>query len=178
MRRFFPIIALLCGLLLSACSTQRTAEPKRYHTLSQKASTTLYFDQRQFTMGCTVQTWRNELIVLSLQPMLGIEMVRVEATPDSVWVFDKMNRRYTTLSYDWAKQAVSPAPSFKMIQDFVTSPISPQKDTKSKLSFEVGTHKIAIECTFSQREYNTLKATKRIDTNKYKRVSLREVLPL
>jgi hypothetical protein len=146
--------------------------------LSQKANATLHFDQRQFTMGCTVQTWRNELIVLSLQPMLGIEMVRVEATPDSVWVFDKMNRRYTTLSYDWAKQAVSPAPTFKMIQDFVTSPISPKKEAKSKMSFEVDSHKIAIECAFSQREYNTLKATKRLDTNKYKRVSLREVFPL
>lgn len=177
MNRLIPIIAL-CSLLLCSCSTQRHAEPRRYHTLSQKANTRLQFDQHQYTMGSTIQMWHNELIVLSLQPMLGIEMIRIEATRDSVWVFDKMNRRYTTLAYnDFAKQ-ITPSPSYKLIQDFITTPLAPKAATKNQLHFTVGGHKIELECTFSQREYNTLKATKRLDTNKYKRVSLREVLPL
>ena len=177
MKYLIPIIAL-CGLLLCSCATQRQAEPKHYQTLSQKATTTLRFDQREYSINCSVQIWRNELIVLSLQPILGIEMFRVEATKDSLLVVDKMNRRYTTLAYQWASKEIRPMPSFKMIQDFVTAPISPKINISSERSFAVGGHEIGIKSTFSHREYNTLTAPKRMDLKKYKRVSLRDILPL
>ena len=122
--------------------------------------------------------WRNELIVLSLQPVLGIEMFRLEATPDSMVVIDKMNRRYTTMAYDWGGKQLQPTPSFKMIQNFITPPALPKIKASSGKSFEVGNHRISIGCTFWQRDYNTLTEPKRIDLKKYKRVSLRDILPL
>jgi hypothetical protein len=176
MKRLIPIL-VLCGLL-SSCATKRQAEPRRYQTLSQKANVTLQFDQREYSMNCSVQMWRNELIVLSLQPVLGIEMFRLEATPDSMVVIDKMNRRYTTMAYDWGGKQLQPTPSFKMIQNFITPPALPKIKASSGKSFEVGNHRISIDCTFWQRDYNTLTEPKRIDLKKYKRVSLRDILPL
>jgi hypothetical protein len=176
MKRLIPIL-VLCGLL-SSCATKRQAEPRRYQTLSQKANVTLQFDQRAYSMNCSVQMWRNELIVLSLQPVLGIEMFRLEATPDSMVVIDKMNRRYTTMAYDWGGKQLQPTPSFKMIQNFITPPALPKIKASSGKSFEVGNHRISIDCTFWQRDYNTLTEPKRIDLKKYKRVSLRDILPL
>ena len=176
MKRLIPIL-VLCGLL-SSCATKRQAEPRRYQTLSQKANVTLQFDQREYSMNCSVQMWRNELIVLSLQPVLRIEMFRLEATPDSMVVIDKMNRRYTTMAYDWGGKQLQPTPSFKMIQNFITPPALPKIKASSGKSFEVGNHRISIGCTFWQRDYNTLTEPKRIDLKKYKRVSLRDILPL
>ena len=175
MKRIVPVI--ICCLILSSCGIQRSSTPRRYQTMTQKLSTTLQMDQHQYKMGCTTKTWRNELIILSLQPMLGIEMVRIEATPDSVWLFDKMNHRYTVLAYNDYTNKITPAPSYKMIQDFISTPQTKKQD-QSTLSFSFGKHNIQIGCTVSQREYNTLKEAKRLDTKKYKRVSLREVLPL
>lgn len=178
MKRLLPILLLL-GVLFSSCSTSRSVAPRRYQTLHQKANATVQLDQHQYSMGCTVQLWRNELIILSVQPMLGIEMLRVEATPDSVVIFDKMNRRYTSIAFgDMADAAIQPQPSYKWLQDFVTAPASPKIKAKSEKSFQFGNHQIAISCTFSQREYNTLKTPKRLDTRKYKRISLRDILPL
>lgn len=177
MKRLIPIITLL-GLLLCSCATQRQAEPRRYNTLSQKAHATLQFDEHTYTMNCNVQMWRNELIVLSLQPVLGIEMFRLEATNDSVCVIDKMNRRYTTLAYDWAGKEIHPTPSLKLIQDYVSAPLSPKKKSNNQIHLEVGSHTISIQCTFSQREYNQLTTPRRLELKKYKRVSLREILPL
>lgn len=177
MKRLLPIIALCC-LLFASCSTQRSVESRRYQTLQQKATTTLRLDQRQYTMDASVQLWRNELIIISLQPMFGIEMVRVEATKDSVLLVDKMNRRYTVIHYDMFDQQVKPTPSYRLIQDFVSTPQTPDIKAKSQRSFAIGNHEIAIECTFSQREFNTLKAPRRIDLKKYKRVSLRDILPI
>lgn len=177
MKRFIPIIAISC-LLFASCSTQRSAAPRRYQTLHQKATATLQLDQHKYTMGATVQVWRNELIILSLQPVLGIEMVRIEATQDSVILVDKMNRRYTVLHYENFSKQVEPAPSFRLIQDFVTAPHTPKTEAKSQQSFSIGKHKIAIGCTFTQREYNTLQSPKRLRLDRYKRASLREILPL
>ena len=102
-------------------------EPRRYQTLTQKANVSMQLDEHQHTMGCTVQLWRNELIIISLQPMLGIEMVRIEVNQDSVLIFDKMNRRYTTINFsDASTTAIHPTPSFKMIQEFMTVPTTPK----------------------------------------------------
>lgn len=177
MKRLIPAI-LLCLLLLCSCAIKRQATPRRYSTLSQKALTTLRFDQQEYSMNCAVQIWHNELIVLSLQPMLGIELFRMEASKDSVLLIDKMNRRYTTLSYDWADKDIRPAPSYKMIQDFLTTPDTKQEKATSEQTFRVGSHTIGLKCKFSQREYNTLTAPKQMNLKKYKRVSLRDILPL
>lgn len=177
MKRLIPAI-LLCFLLLCSCATRRQAEPRRYHTLTQKAHTTLRFDQREYSMNCSMQIWRNELIVLSLQPMLGIEMFRMEASKDSVVLIDKMNHRYTSLAYNWVETDVLPTPSFKMIQDFVTTPQKKHEKASSDQTFKVGNHTIGLKCKFSQREYNTLADPKRMNLKKYKRVSLRDILPL
>ena len=177
-KRLLPLLLLL-GVLLSSCSTSRSLAPRRYQTLHQKANATVLLDQHKYSMGCTVQLWRNELIILSVQPMLGIEMLRVEATPDSMMIFDKMNRRYAILAYDdMESMKIHPQPSYKWLQDFLTAPSTPKLTAKSEKVFRLGSHQSTISCTFSQREYNTLKSPKRLDTRKYKRISLRDIIPL
>ena len=182
MKKLLLPIIVICGLLLASCSSQRVAEPKRYQTLQQKANTTLQLDERSYTMNATVQVWRNELIILSLQPMFGIEMVRAEVTPDSVLLVDKMNRRYVVLDYAMFGQLMKPAPSFKMIQDYLTAPANntqkKNKKNKNQLLFQVGGHTLQIQCVFTQREYNTLKTAKRQDLKKYRQTTLREILPI
>jgi PBP1b-binding outer membrane lipoprotein LpoB len=179
MKKILPIIALSC-LILASCSTQRTAEPKRYQSMQEKAHTTLQLDQRQYSMNASVQVWRNELIILSLQPMLGIEMVRAEVTPDSIVLVDKLNKRYTVMDYSMFEQIAKPALSYKMIQDYVTAPQQQTKKKKSQgeLRFQIGQHVLRIQCAFSQREYNSLKSPKRQDLKKYKQTTLREILPI
>lgn len=179
MRRFIPVILLL-GLLLSSCRTQHVVEPHNYQTMSQRGSITLKLNHLEYTLFCTTQLWRNELVVLSLQPTLGLEMLRVEATKDSVLIVDKINYQYTTLAYNWAERQIHPSPSFKLIQDFVTAPISGKKKKKQqdKLLLQIGASEIAIQCVFSQRMYDKLGTPRQINLQKYKRVSLHEILPL
>lgn len=176
MKKYLIPILIICCVLLTSCGVQRHATPKRYNTLSQKASTTLQFNQHSYTMGSTMQLWKNELIIISLQPLLGIEMVRIEATQDSVLIVDKMNRRYTTLAYNLFEKDVHPKPSFKLIQQFLTTPQNGKE--KKQQRFDFGKHHISISCQFSQREYNALSNPKRINLKKYKQVTLRDILPL
>ena len=176
MKHIIFIVSLFCVLLCS-CSTQRQIEPRRYQTLNQKANVTLQLDEQKYTINCSVMMWRNELVVISLQPIMGIEMFRIEATADSVLIVDKMNRRYTTLAYDWVKE-IRPTPSLKMIQDYVTTPLAKKKKFTNRIEFSTNGHQMSIECAFMHREYNTLTTPRRIELKKYKRVSLREILPI
>ncbi len=179
-----PIIFLL-GILLSSCHTQRHIEPapEHYQTLSQKANVTLHIDQHKYSLACTLWMWKDELVVVSLQPMAGIESHRIEADQDSVTIIDKLNLKYTTVAYKWAERYIYPAPSLQMIQQFITQPIEhTSKKNKKKQSnltdFWINGHQLSVGYTFSQREYNKLTTHKRQPLKKYKRVTLREILPI
>ncbi len=178
MKRTSSILVFFTLLLcLNSCRVHKDV-PSRYHSMTQRGNVTLTLDDHKYSMGCTMQLWKNDLAIISLQPMLGIEMARVEADKDSVWVFDKMNKRYAVLSYQDVMGYVSPAPTYKMIQDFIVQPVVPQKSGKVSKTFTSGEHILTIECSFTNREFDTLIKQVRLNRNKYKRVPLRTILPL
>ena len=173
----FILIVFTLLLCLSSCRVHKDI-PSHYHSMTQRGNATLAFDNHKYSMGCTMQLWKNAFIIISLQPMLGIEMARIEADKDSVWVFDKMNKRYTALSYQDAEGYVSPSPNYKMIQSFIVQPTDPQASGKVSKTFTSGEHVLTIECSFSDRKFDTLTAQARLDRSRYKRVPLRTILPL
>lgn len=175
-RLLIPALLIIITVVLSSCATSRRAT-SRYQTLSERAQVTLTLDQRQYTMSSQVRIWRNELAIVSVQPMLGIEMIRMEATTDSLWIFDKMNRTYVVLSYSELQHLLNTHISYKTIQDFLTRSSAKGKDP-IQLHFTSGKHQISLLCTFSHREQNTLQAPTRTRTDKYQQVTLREILPL
>ena len=66
----------------------------------------------------------------------------------------------------------------EMIQDYITTPLMTKKKLANRIEFEANGHKMSFECIFSAREYNKLTNHRRIDLKKYKRVTLREILPI
>ncbi len=178
MKRLYIYVLLLISIVgLSSCASKRNLTA-HHHTISQRAQTTLIYDQHQYTMNSIIRAWRNELIIVSLQPMLGIELMRIEATPDSIWIFDKMNKQYTILAYSEINQMINADLSYKKLQDFVKAPISPKKDATINQKYTFNKHHLEIICRFSDCEYNTLPAPQRTKTDKYNQVTLREILPL
>ena len=105
-KHIIPIILLFTMIIISSCSVNRRIA-SRYQTLSQRVQLNLEWNTSRYSMNGSIRVWRNEMVVVSVQPMLGIEMVRVEATPDSIWVFDKMNRRYISTGFVDLGQAIS-----------------------------------------------------------------------
>ena len=175
-RLIIPILLIIITIVVSSCSVSRRTT-SRYQTLSQRAQVTLQYNQHQYNMSSQVRVWRNHFIAVSVQPMLGIEMVRMEATPDSLWIFDKMNRKYVAFTYPEIEQTLNTNLSYKKIQDLLTRPTT-KKQTPIHMEFTSGKHQLSVFCIFSHREQNTLQAPTRTKTNKYKQVTLREILPL
>ena len=168
---------IIITIIISSCSVSRHAT-SRYHTISQRAQITLELDQNQYSVSSLVRVWKGELVVLSIQPMLGIEMVRIEATPDSLWIFDKINRQYVALTYRDLEDKYRAKVTYKKIQELVSKPITEKDKEHITLSVKTGEHHLRLSCRFSNREYNTLHTPAQTKSNKYKQVTLREILPI
>ena len=172
-------ILFLIMITLSSCTTTKRIEPRRYQTLNQKATLTLQLNQQEYSVTCNVQVWRNEFIILSVQPILGIEVVRIEASMDSICIIDKMNRRYATIAFaNIEQESISPKPNFKALQEILSSSTGPTMKAKSEKHFTFGPHQIRFAFTFTHREYNTLNQPKHLDLRKYKPLTLQDILPL
>ena len=166
------VFIALIALGFASCATHKSSSLRR-QTISQKAQVGLTFDQHQFDMACQLKAWKNELIVLSVMPMMGIEMFRLEATMDSVIVVDKLNKRYSAMTYDEINQISPTRISFKYLQNLLKK----GEDTIS-MDFKAGSHIILIKAQLQEPEYNTLKDPQHINLKKYKQVTLRNILPI
>ena len=168
------IITILALLLCSCASSKQSV--KRSQTLMQRSEVTLRFDQHEFNVGGVIKLWKNELIMISGIPMLGIEMARLEATQDSIYVFDKFNRRYTVMSYDDISTQIDHKLNYKLLQQIILNHAASSKPIEMK--FSAGKHDLTIICYFTNKELDTLKTPKRLNKNRFKQVSLKEIIPL
>ncbi|MBR5827842.1 MAG: DUF4292 domain-containing protein [Paludibacteraceae bacterium] len=167
-------ILIICILILglASCATS-SSTPRAKQSVTQRAQVTLSLDQHSFSMNCLLRVWKNELVVLSVLPVMGIEMLRLEATPDSILIIDKMNKKYAIVGYNELNDLTEKNISYKTLQYLA-------QRTNKEIEYEVtiGTHKIKIAGKFAQRERSKQKEAQRLNLNKYKQVTLRNILPI
>ena len=65
-----------------------------------RMTVTLNVQGRQISTPATLRWQRGTGAALSIQPLAGIEILRAEIDAQYVTIIDKINRRYTRLTYD------------------------------------------------------------------------------
>lgn len=65
-----------------------------------KFDLSVQFGQASYTLRGSLRVITDSIITLSIQPMLGIEIARIDFTPEYFTVYDKMNHRYSETPYD------------------------------------------------------------------------------
>ncbi len=114
------LLVVIAGLCLAACHTQKTtttttprritkeqqlvqqviaAQPLFQTAEATKARVGITFAGQKMNINGTISIITDSIIMLSVQPLLGIEMFRIDLTPQQILVVDKMNRRYVEMSY-------------------------------------------------------------------------------
>ena len=172
MYKFKHILLIIGVLLLASCASNRQHKVHK-QVMTQRTQVTLTLDQHEYKTNCVLKVWKNELIVLSVLPVMGIELFRLEATPDQVTIIDKLNRRYTVMSYEEINRLSPRRISYKMLQLLIN-----RAGKEINFDLQAGTHMLKLKANMGQREYNNQKEAQMVNTNKYKQVSLREILPI
>ena len=116
--------------------TQATEQPVECHTVfvpSARASVTI--DNESYSARVAFSTTKDSLVIWSIQPIAGMELFRVEATPDEVIVFDKTSSICVPISYSQLAKYLPSAITFSDIQAVATGEILPLGRTKTLRSY-------------------------------------------
>lgn len=71
----------------------------------------------------TLRIKKNEVIQLSITPLLGIEVARAEISPDGILVMDRMNKRYVQVPFDELKKLANADLDFNILQSLFLNQI-------------------------------------------------------
>lgn len=118
-------LPLLIGLLLlSGCKSSKTtagtsvANTKeldefvasmqqrelKFHTFSARLGVDLNIPGNELSSRVEMKLVKDSALQLSIQPILGIEIFRIELSRDSVKALDRMNKQYVAEGYDALKE--------------------------------------------------------------------------
>lgn len=133
----YSVYVALAALLLAGCSTSRTTTKApmiggltgkayaekvielapQWATLSGKVSLNLSMDgKKDLKVNGTLRLKRGESIQILITPLLGIEMARMEITPDGILAIDRMGKRYAQASFGEINDMLRTSIGFEILQ--------------------------------------------------------------
>ena len=125
----------------------------RFGTMTARLNAELKIAENNVSSRVDLKMVKDSVILLSVQPFLGIEMFRAEFTVDSVRVIDRMNKCYVAESYADMKGEMPIDFNFYNLQALLTNriflpgeqSISQKQFGQFKLNQEASTTEIYVE---------------------------------
>ena len=152
----YRLLVIGIAMLLAGCGakkklTQPTPEQQvpAWHTcLIQGARATVKTDDDAFSAAVTMQTVHDSMLVISVMPMLGMEVMRLEATSTELIAIDKLHGQYAKASYAELNRKLTPSLNWDILQQLCAAelPTGPEKARLMYL-FDNKTIEIIIEYT-------------------------------
>lgn len=181
-RIIFVLIPLSIVLLLTGCGTKKkVVEPEKakvesrvpaWHTcLIQGARATIDRDGDKLSATVTMQTVRDSMLVISVMPMLGMEMMRVEATPTEIIAIDKIHGQYAQATYAELNRRMTPAMNWDIIQQLCTAEL-PTGDKRARLQYVFGEETIELVVEYPERQLDVPVRVYNLPTAKYQRINI------
>ncbi len=153
-------IVLSSALLLCSCGAKKKAvhpvEPQpvvpAWHTcLIQGAQATVITDEDKISSSVTMQTVHDSMIVISVMPMLGMEMMRVEATPTQIIAIDKLHGRYAKATFADLNRRLTPSLNWDILQQLCTAEL-PTGPEKARLVYTFGKERLELIINYPPRK--------------------------
>ena len=159
------VVFLLATLLLVGCGTKKkvvfsdTMEPEvtepevpAWHTcLIQGARATVITEEDKISATVTMQTVRDSMIIISVMPMLGIEMARLEATPLEIIAIDKIHGRYAVGTFAELNRKLTPDLNWDILQQLCTAEL-PTGSEKARLIYSFGSQTLEVVMNYPPRQ--------------------------
>lgn len=138
MKRILYLI--FCAVLVVSCSTSRKSlrntmiggltgveymekvldiSPSRKNITARTSIEILIDDKSPLSFSSNLRIRRGEVIRFSIAPMLGIEVARVDITPDGVLAVDRLHKRYVKAGFDELSSIANTELSFNIIQSLL-----------------------------------------------------------
>lgn len=165
-----------CGVKKKAVSEQPSATGKpevpAWHTcLIQNARATVITDEDRLTANVTMQTVHDSMLVISIMPMLGMEMLRVEATPMELIAIDKIHGRYAQTTYAELNKKLTPSLNWDELQQLCTAEL-PTGEERARCAYIFGEQMIELVIEYNPRKTNVPVRVMNQKLDKYTKVDI------
>lgn len=198
------LILLVSMLALAGCKTKQAATktsspsaasavvaetapevvvPKWNTCRISNAQATVQWGKNSYNVSCSVYTTRDSLIILSVTPLLGIEMFRIEATPTEMVGIDKLGRRCLVCTYDELNRYIAPALTYDDLQRLATHDIENADEyingkgsENGKRQYNAMGQTIGLSVRYTEREQDVVVPTRRTDLSRYNHVTIEQFL--
>lgn len=92
-----------------------------FKTFSSRLNLTLASGTKSLSSKANLKIIRDKAIQLSVQPLFGVEMVRLYADKDSLVLLDRMNKRYVKESVEDVKKVYPVGFDYRTLQSLLTN---------------------------------------------------------
>lgn len=138
-KRVSLTLIILAVFLINACSPTRKiireplkeqgtdflvnnlkANKLNYEYFSAKFNATFKQDKKETAITGTLRIKRDSAIWVSVSPLMGIEMIRLLITNDSIWYINRIDNTFFTGAFDYIDLLKNSTLDFDMLQSFLT----------------------------------------------------------
>lgn len=180
--RIHTVFYLIAALVLAGCGTSKRAvggkqavvEPEvpKWHTcLIQNAKATIVKDGEMISANVTMQTVRDSMLVISIMPMLGLEMIRLEATPADVIGIDKIHGQYAKATFAELNRQLTPQISWEILQQLCSAEL-PTGAEKALLQYSLGDEHVELIVNYPERKTDVPVRVQHIRIDKYTQMDI------
>lgn len=166
------VVLSACGVKKQAVAVQPKEEQPTWHTcLMQGAHATVKAGDDRYSASVTMQTVRDSMIIISVMPVLSMEMARLEATPGQLIAIDKIHSRYLVTTFDELNLAITPDMSWKTLQQIASGEL-PTGSEKARLVYTAADKTVEIEITYPARKTDVPVKMNRLRTDRYTKIDI------
>ena len=175
-------IVLLCALVVMAgCGTKKKlvdsqepiakSEPTWHTCLIQNARATVTMNEDRVAANVTMQTVRDSMIVISVMPLMGMEMIRVEATPLELTAIDKLHGRYAKATYADLNNRLTPSLNWDVLQQLCSAEL-PTGSERARLVYSFGEQMIELVIVYPARKLDVPVRVTSLPLKKYQQIDI------
>ena len=187
MKKIIAIGLIPCCLLLAGCGAKKKVvheepvtetveqEPAWHTCLIQSARGSVFTNTDRFSATLTMQTVRDSMIVISVMPMLGIEMFRIEATPLEIIAIDKMHGQYGMAGFAELNRKLTPNLNWDILQQITTAEL-PTGSDRARLQYQFGEDFVELVIDYPQRQLDVPVRVGNMRLDRYTRVDVTKFL--
>ena len=133
-------------------------------------------DDRTYSVTCQIQGVRDSMLVVSLMPVLNMELMRFEITPDEVLVIDKVNHQYTRLKLSKAAKSVVPTMQWTDLQEFLSGTGGLKQGESMSLGYTLQDRKLRLKITYGTIAYDAPVNVRHLKLDRYDYVDITALL--
>ena len=185
MKEFKYIVFLMVALVMVGCGVKKkvaeSQEPSvesqpTWHTcLIQNAKATVVMNGNRLSATVTMQTVHDSMLVISVMPLLGIELARFEATPFELTGINKFDGTYATTTFAELNRTLTPSLNWDILQQTCTAEL-PTGPDKARLVYSLGDKTIELIIDYTPRKLDVPVRVTHQNVSKYKKLDIQKWL--